>query len=97
MALRALFVQAAAAAFSTGKVGSVRDGNGRCALHFAAQVGQDDACRYLVQEAGVSVDVQDDSGALLHSGQPLPTAPSWSIHRPYQRSLSTVPINGLPS
>ena len=58
-------MQAAAAAFSPGEVVAVRDGNGRCALHFAAQVGRDAACRYLLQDAGVSADVQDDNGAPL--------------------------------
>eukprot|EP00898_Chlorokybus_atmophyticus_P008114 jgi/Chlat1/8303/Chrsp78S07739 len=43
-------------------VQSVRDGNGRSPLHFAALNGHTGACAYLVEELGVAVDLADDHG-----------------------------------
>ncbi|CAI5526990.1 unnamed protein product [Closterium sp. Naga37s-1] len=40
----------------------VREAIGRTALHFAASKGHVDACRYMVEEIGVPVDVKDDEG-----------------------------------
>ncbi len=43
-------------------VRDVRDGNGRGALHFAALCGHESACKYLVEELDVAVDLTDDLG-----------------------------------
>ena len=44
---------------------AVKDGNGRTALHFAAQAGQARAAEYLLDQEGIDVNAQDDSGAPL--------------------------------
>ena len=59
--------QAAAGHFGQSGVGGVRDGNGRTALHFAAQVAQLDACRLLLELHRMDVNAQDDHGA---AGEP---------------------------
>jgi Ankyrin repeats (many copies) len=64
-------LQAAAGHFGDSGVGGVRDGNGRTALHFAAQVAQLDVCRLLLGEQRVDVNVQDDHGAAGESGSLL--------------------------
>jgi ankyrin repeat protein len=56
-------VQAAAAYFGESGVGRVRDGNGRTALHFAAQVAQLDMARLLLEQERMDANVQDDHGA----------------------------------
>lgn len=48
--------------FGEGGVRKVRDGNGRSALHFAAQVGQNELCTALLAAHGITVDAQDDHG-----------------------------------
>ena len=55
--------QAALGAFGGGEAASVRDAAGRCALHFAAQLGRDGACEYLLRDAGFPVNAQDEHGA----------------------------------
>jgi Ankyrin repeat len=55
--------QAAAGHFGESGIGGVRDGNGRTALHFAAQVAQLDACRLLLEQHRMDVNAQDDHGA----------------------------------
>ena len=40
----------------------MRDGNGRSALHFAAQVAQLPMCNILLDERHVDVNAQDDHG-----------------------------------
>lgn len=59
--------QAAAGHFGEPGVGGVRDGNGRTALHFAAQVAQLDVCRLLLEGHRMDVNVQDDHGV---AGEP---------------------------
>lgn len=54
--------QAVAGQFGEGGVRAVRDGNGRTALHFAAQVGNQDLCLNLISTHNVSIDCQDDHG-----------------------------------
>ena len=56
-------MQAVAAQYGAGGVGAVRDGNGRGALHFAAQVAQNELCTALLADHGVNVNAQDDHGA----------------------------------
>ncbi|KAK9828865.1 hypothetical protein WJX72_002461 [[Myrmecia] bisecta] len=55
-------LQAAAQRFQGEDLGSVKDGNGRCVLHFAAQLGRQDMCRHLLDEAHVDVNAQDEAG-----------------------------------
>lgn len=47
----------------------VKDANGRGALHFAAQSGKDEVCRFLVEELRLPVDPQDNDGEtpLIHA------------------------------
>ena len=58
---------------SPGGLASVKDGNGRTALHFAAQGGQTEAALYLLQAGGISLDARDSSGT---SREPLRRLPS---------------------
>ena len=50
-------------AFGSGEAARVKDARGRCALHFAAQIGRDDSCEYLLHEGGFHINAQDESGA----------------------------------
>jgi ankyrin repeat protein len=59
------WAQAVARHFGEAGVGRVRDGNGRTALHFAAQVAQLDMCRLLLEREHMDVNVQDDHGGGL--------------------------------
>ena len=69
-------LQAAVTAFDNGGAAHVKDAHGRCALHFAAQVGRDEACEYLLREAGFPVDAQDDNGAPSRCGGAIAPARS---------------------
>ena len=53
---------AAAASFSAGDLSSVRDGNGRNALHFAAAGGHADLCHGLLHDWGFDADACDEAG-----------------------------------
>jgi len=44
-------------------LGSVKDGNGRNALHFAAQGGQVSMAEYLLDKEGILANSRDDQGA----------------------------------
>lgn len=57
-------IEAIAPRVSTSGLSSVKDGNGRNALHFAAQGGQAEATHYLLQQQGISIDSQDNQGKL---------------------------------
>jgi hypothetical protein len=48
--------------FGSIDLSSVKDGNERNALHFAAASGQPEFCRYLLTEKGFPVDAQDSTG-----------------------------------
>ena len=43
-------------------VASIKDLNGRTALHFAAVGGRAHVCRYLTEEAKLDVNVRDGKG-----------------------------------
>ena len=58
-------MQQVAPTVSTEGLNAVKDGNGRTALHFAAQAGQARAAEYLLDQEGIDVNAQDDSGAAL--------------------------------
>ncbi len=55
-------LQKVAPSVSPSGLGSVKDGNGRDALHFAAQGGQVEAASYLMDKEGININSQDDSG-----------------------------------
>lgn len=55
-------VQAAAAHFGEQHLGDIKDGTGKNALHFAAQLGQTDNCRYLLTECQLNPNMQDEAG-----------------------------------
>ncbi|KAI5071472.1 hypothetical protein GOP47_0013723 [Adiantum capillus-veneris] len=66
----------AAAAFDEGQgvakaVLDVKDANGRGALHFAAQNGNDAVCQYLLEELSFPVDLRDNDGEtpLIHAAR----------------------------
>ena len=48
--------------FGTSELSSVKDGNERTALHFAAASGRAEMCRYLLVEADFPRDAQDSAG-----------------------------------
>ena len=48
--------------FGASDLGTVKDGNERTALHFAAANGKAEMCRYLLTEAGFPKDAQDSAG-----------------------------------
>ena len=54
----------AAQHFGDSDLSSVKDGNERNALHFAAASGQTEFCRYLLTERGFESDSQDSAGKL---------------------------------
>ena len=56
-------LQAAAQHFAGQQLEEVKDGTGKNALHFAAQLGQTEVCHYLLTEQQVDVNVQDEAGA----------------------------------
>ena len=58
-------MQQVAPAVSAEGPNAVKDGNGRNALHFAAQAGQARAAEYLLDQEGIDVNAQDDSGVPL--------------------------------
>ena len=58
-------LQAVAPSFGVGGVKAVKDGNGRSALHFAAQAGQARTAFYLIDEEELDVNQQDDKGEPL--------------------------------
>lgn len=62
-------LQAAAEHFRGQNLGDIRDGTGKTALHFAAQLGQTDVCQYLLTEQHVDPDSQDEAG---NDNAPLP-------------------------
>ena len=41
---------------------SVKDGNGKTALHFAAQAGNTAVCTHLLEVVAMDPDIQDDAG-----------------------------------
>lgn len=57
-------IERIAPSVSPSGLSSVKDGNGRNALHFAAQGGQLEAAAYLLHKEGISVNSQDDKGAV---------------------------------
>lgn len=56
---------------STSGLSSVKDGNGRNALHFAAQGGQVETASYLIVKEGIDEDSQDEQGELCSQGLAL--------------------------
>ena len=48
--------------FGASELSSVKDGNERTALHFAAASGKAEMCRYLLTEAGFPRNAQDAAG-----------------------------------
>ena len=59
--------------FGASEVSSVKDGNERTALHFAAASGRAEMCRYLLTEAGFPRDAQDSAGEeTLHAAAMFP-------------------------
>lgn len=62
-----MVLQGAALRFPGQPVGDIKDANGRTALHFAAQLGQMDACQHLLSDMRVPVSCQDGEGASLCS------------------------------
>lgn len=57
----------AAQHFGDSDLSSVKDGNERNALHFAAASGQAGFCRYLLTERGFESDGQDSAGDIRYS------------------------------
>lgn len=55
-------LRGAALQFEGGDLSEVKDGNGRCALHFAAQLGHMDLCEAAVKEHGIDVNSEDGDG-----------------------------------
>ena len=55
-------IQAAADYFRGQHLGDIKDGTGKNALHFAAQLGQTDVCHYLLTEQQVDPNSQDEAG-----------------------------------
>lgn len=55
-------LKGAALQFEDSDLSEVCDGNGRCALHFAAQAGHVALCEAAVREHNVQVDKQDGDG-----------------------------------
>ena len=55
-------LQAIAPRVSPEGLSRVKDGNGRNALHFAAQGGQVEMAEHLLESEGISVNSQDDQG-----------------------------------
>jgi len=43
-------------------LGDIKDGTGKNALHFAAQLGQTDVCQYLLTEHQLDPNIQDEAG-----------------------------------
>lgn len=60
-------LQVAAHHFEGQHLGDIKDATGKNALHFAAQLGQQDVCQYLITEQHVSPDTQDEAGARMSS------------------------------
>lgn len=56
------FLGAAQQFESASEISEVRDGQGRTALHFAAQLGHVELCRRLLEEFECHVDSGDDEG-----------------------------------
>ena len=52
----------AAQQFTGQHIDSIKDGRGRTALHFAAQLGRYQACRYLLEELHAHANGQADTG-----------------------------------
>ena len=55
-------MQAAAAHFAEQHLGDIKDATGKNSLHFAAQLGQTDNCRYLLTERQLNPNTQDEAG-----------------------------------
>lgn len=55
-------LKAAAERFTGQQLGDIKDGTGKNVLHFAAQLGQADACYYLLTEQEVDSNIQDEAG-----------------------------------
>ena len=55
-------LQNAASHFSGQQLGDIKDGTGKNALHFAAQLGQTDVCQYLLTEHQLDLNIQDEAG-----------------------------------
>ena len=55
-------VQAAAGHFAGQQLGEIKDGNGKNALHFAAQLGHTQVCHCLLTEQQVDVNLHDEAG-----------------------------------
>ncbi|KAJ1385124.1 Tetratricopeptide-like helical domain superfamily [Sesbania bispinosa] len=60
----------------TKTVEAIKDANKRGALHFAAREGQNEVCKYLLQDLKLHVDSKDDDGetALIHAARQGHTA-----------------------
>lgn len=58
---------AAAEHFTGQQLGDIKDGTGKNALHFAAQVGQADTCYYLLTEHEVDPNIQDEAGGYINA------------------------------
>ena len=58
-------IQAAAEHFTGQHLGDIKDGTGKTALHFAAQLGQTDVCHYLLTEQQVDPNSQDEAGTYI--------------------------------
>ena len=58
-----LDLKAAAEHFTGQQLGDIKDGTGKNALHFAAQLGQADACHYLLTEQQLDPNIQDEAGS----------------------------------
>lgn len=55
-------LQNAASHFSGQQLGDIKDGTGKNALHFAAQLGQTDVCQHLLIEHHLDPNIQDEAG-----------------------------------
>lgn len=56
-------LRSAAEHFTGQQLGDIKDGSGKNALHFAAQLGHKDACHYLLTEQQVNPNLQDEAGS----------------------------------
>jgi len=55
-------LQKAASHFGGQHLGDIKDGTGKNALHFAAQLGQTEVCQYLLTEHQLDPNIQDEAG-----------------------------------
>ena len=89
-------IQATAEHFTGQHLGDIKDGTGKNALHFAAQLGQTDVCHYLLTEQQVDPDTQDEAGSYnmpwrqANSGCLLMTAPD--CNKPTLLTVCTIAL-----